>query len=207
MTGCTSRRNDELLMLARVVMVLQEPVRWPHDARPNIRVGRYNQDDPDDVRLLAAADHARAQTVIESLPDRWRTLLSRQFRGGRDLSGGQWQRIAVARGLFRDAPLLIWDEPTAPLDAKAEHAVYESLQRVAVGRTVILITHRLASVRDVDRIFVLDRGRIIEDGTHGELMAKNGEYAALYSLQAQMYVESGHPGRTPEVDPGLPVNN
>lgn len=171
----------------RVVMVLQHPVRWPHDARANIRVGRHGKDDPDDRALRAAADLAAATEVIDGLPKGWDTLLSTEFRGGHELSGGQWQRLAVARGLFRDGPLLIWDEPTAALDAKAEYAVYETLRRIAGGRTVILITHRLASVRNADRICLLHEGRIAEQGTHDELLAADGRYADLYALQARMH--------------------
>lgn len=177
----------------RVAMVLQDPIRWPRSARDNVRLGRFERDDPDDRHLLQAAAQARAADVIETLPDKWRTLLSRQFRGGHDLSTGQWQRLAVARGLYRDAPLVIWDEPTAPLDAKAEHAVYESLRQLAENRTVILITHRLASVRNADRIFFLDKGRLVEEGGHRELLARNGRYAELYRLQARLHRDQTEP--------------
>jgi ATP-binding cassette, subfamily B, bacterial len=124
---------------------------------------------------------------VDGLPSKWDTLLSTYFRDGPDLSGGQWRRLAVARGLFRDAPVLIWDEPTAPLDARAEFAVYESLRRLASGRTVILITHRLASVRNCDQIYLLHDGELAEHGTHPELLAKGGRYAELHTLQEQMY--------------------
>lgn len=171
----------------RVMMVQQDPVRWPNDARHNIRVGRHTRVDPDDAALHRAAARSGADQVVAGLPHGWRTLLSKYFHDGHDLSGGQWQRFAVARGLFRDGPLLIWDEPTAPLDARAEHAVYESLRRLARGRTVVLITHRLASVRNADRIYLLHEGRIAEQGTHRELLAAGGRYAELYALQARMY--------------------
>lgn len=171
----------------RLVMVLQDPIQWPHTARANIRVGRHDRDDPGDVALHDAAEQACAHEVVAGLPHGWDTLLSKYFRDGQELSGGQWQRLAVARGLFRDAPLLIWDEPTAPLDAKAEYAVYESLRRIASGRTVILITHRLASVRNADQIYLLHDGALIEQGTHPELLAAAGRYADMYALQTQMY--------------------
>jgi ABC-type multidrug transport system fused ATPase/permease subunit len=174
----------------RVGMVAQEPVRWPHDARTNVRLGRPGRADPDDVALRAAAAFAGADEVVADLPDGWNSLLSKYFRGGTELSGGQWQRIAVARGLFRDARLLVLDEPTAALDAKAEWAVYESLRRLAVGRTVVLITHRLGSVRNADRIYLLHRGAVAEQGTHDELMTAGGRYAELYRLQADMYAPS-----------------
>jgi len=184
--GVDTRTLSPASLSARVAMVLQHPLRWPRSARANVRLGRHDREDANDAALVAAAREARAHEVVERLPQGWDTLLSRYFRGGVDLSGGQWQRLAVARGLFRDAPLVIWDEPTAPLDAKAEHAVFESLRRLARGRTVVLITHRLASVRDVDRICLLERGRIVEQGRHADLLRAGGPYAELYRLQARL---------------------
>ena len=169
------------------MMVMQNPIRWPHTARANVRAGRHDRVDPDDRALLAAAALAGADSVVAGLPAGWDTLLSAYYRDGVDLSGGQWQRLAVARGLFRDAPLLIWDEPTAPLDARAEYAVYESLRRLARDRTVVLITHRLASIRHADRIYLLHAGALVEEGTHDELIAVSGRYAEMYALQERMY--------------------
>jgi ATP-binding cassette subfamily B protein len=185
--GIDSRSLDPASLADRVTMVLQHPVRWPRSARHNVRIGRHSRADADGSALASAARESRAQEVIDGLRDGWDTLLTRQFRGGVDLSGGQWQRLAVARGLYRDAPLVIWDEPTAPLDAKAEQAVYELLRGLARGRTVVLITHRLASVRDADRIVFLDKGRIVEQGRHEELLAANGRYAELYRLQTTLH--------------------
>jgi ATP-binding cassette, subfamily B, bacterial len=178
---------DPLSLADRVVMVQQQPIRWPRSAKDNVRLGRHTRIDPNADALFAAARGSRALEVIEGLPEGWQTLLSREFKGGQDLSAGQWQRLAVARGLYRDAPVVIWDEPTAPLDAKAEHAVYESLRKLASDRTVILITHRLASIRNADRIFFLDRGMLIEQGNHDELLRLNGRYAELYRLQTQLH--------------------
>ncbi|MGH3984470.1 MAG: ATP-binding cassette domain-containing protein, partial [Pseudonocardiaceae bacterium] len=150
----------------------------------NIRIGRLERPDPDGNVLAAAAADSGADTVVAELPDGWNSVLSREFQNGCDLSGGQWQRISVARGLYRDAPLLVADEPTAAMDARAEHAVFRSLQslsragaavsngeRQGATRTTVLITHRLANIRHADQIIVLDHGRITEQGTHGELMA------------------------------------
>ena len=137
--------------------------------------------------LHAAAAVAGADEVIAGLPHGYRTLLDRRFKDGHELSGGQWQRIAVARGFHRDARLLICDEPTAALDARAEHALFERIRGHADGRTVLLITHRLASVRYADRIYVLDHGKVTEQGDHDQLMALNGLYAELYTLQASAY--------------------
>lgn len=178
---------DPFSLADRVVMVQQQPIRWPRSARDNVRLGRHTRADPHGDALIQAAQQAHAREVIERLPQGWETLLSREFKGGHDLSAGEWQRLAVARGLYRDAPVVIWDEPTAPLDAKAEYAVYESLRKLAVDRTVILITHRLASIRNADRILFLERGRLVEQGTHGELLRINGRYAELYRLQTQLH--------------------
>jgi ATP-binding cassette subfamily B protein len=178
---------DPVSLADRVVMVQQQPIHWPRSAKDNVRLGRHTRVDPNSDALIEAAKGSRALEVIEGLPQGWETLLSREFKGGQDLSAGQWQRLAVARGLYRDAPVVIWDEPTAPLDAKAEHAVYESLRKLASNRTVILITHRLASIRNADRIFFLDRGMLIEQGDHDELLQMNGRYAELYRLQTRLH--------------------
>ena len=175
----------------RVGLVSQSPLRWPHDVRTNVRIGRHDRSDPRDEWLRAVAGWSGADQVVAGLPAGWTCMLSRHFRGGTELSGGQWQRLAVARGLFRDARVLVLDEPTAALDAKAEVAVYESLRRLAAGRTVVLITHRLASVRDADMIYLLDQGKLAEQGTHDQLMAEDGRYAELYRLQAEMYAPDG----------------
>ena len=185
--GIDTRTMDPASLADRVTMVLQHPVRWPRSARHNVRIGRHARADADGSALTWAARESRAQEVVDGLRDGWDTMLTRHFRGGVDLSGGQWQRLAVARGLYRDAPLVIWDEPTAPLDAKAEQAVYELLRGLARGRTVVLITHRLASVRDADRIVFLEKGRIVEQGRHEELLAAEGRYAQLYRLQTRLH--------------------
>ena len=174
----------------RISMVLQDPVRWPQSARANVRIGRHVEGHDGEDRLLDAAERSGAMDVIRSLPQGWDTILCREFRGGHDLSAGQWQRLAVARGLYRDAPIVIWDEPTAPLDAKAELAAYEALRRMGAGRTVILITHRLTSVQGADRIILLEQGRLREQGTHKELMARAGPYAHLFAMQMKLHETS-----------------
>jgi ATP-binding cassette, subfamily B, bacterial len=128
-----------------------------------------------------------ADTVIDGLVHGYDTLLARQFKDGAELSGGQWQRIAAARAFYRTAPLLIMDEPTAALDARAEYALFSTLRVHAATRSVLLITHRLASVRQADRIYVLAHGKLAEQGTHEELMALGGQYAELFTLQASQY--------------------
>ena len=170
----------------RVAVVMQEPTRWPLSARHNITIGRYDRD-IDTEQVHGAARAGDAHDFVMELTRQYDTLLSRHFTGGADLSGGQWQRLAVSRAFYRDAPLLICDEPTANLDARAEHAVYLRLRELAAGRTVILITHRMASVREADRIFVLDHGSVVEEGDHAELMSSGGIYAQMYTLQASAY--------------------
>ena len=174
----------------RVAVVLQEPVRWPMSAENNVRIGRLARPDPGSAQRDVAARDSGADTVVAELESGWSTVLSREFQGGRDLSGGQWQRLSVARGLYRDAPLVIADEPTAALDARAEHAVFGTLHGRTGGgaeRITVLVTHRLANVRFADQILVLERGRIIERGRHDELMALRGTYFELFALQARAY--------------------
>jgi ATP-binding cassette, subfamily B, bacterial len=167
----------------RVAVIAQDHANWPLTVRHNITMGR-----PADPGLMArAVTSAGAGAVIESLSHGYDTLLDRQFKNGAELSGGQWQRVAVARGFYRAAPLLIMDEPTAALDARAEYALFSALRQHAHGRTVLIITHRLASARDADRIYVLHQGRVIEQGGHRELMDRGGQYAELYKLQASQY--------------------
>jgi ATP-binding cassette subfamily B protein/ATP-binding cassette subfamily C protein len=166
-----------------IAVIAQDHANWPLTVRHNIAMGRAAQPGP----LAAAAAASGADTVIEKLPHGYDTLLDRQFKNGAELSGGQWQRIAAARGFYRSAPLLIMDEPTAALDARAEYALFSSVRKHAEGRSVLLITHRLASVRHADRIYVLRDGQVIEQGVHAELMEFGGQYAELYTLQASQY--------------------
>jgi ATP-binding cassette subfamily B protein len=169
----------------RIAVIMQDYTRWPMTALENITMGR-----PRDDRLLAMATAAAGtDRVIETFPAGYDTHLDRRFRGGTEPSGGQWQRIAIARGFYRDAALLICDEPTSALDARAEHALFEMIRSHAKGRTVLLITHRLASVRHADRIYVLDRGQVVQHGDHDQLMSAGGLYADLYSLQASAYAQ------------------
>ncbi|GAA4130361.1 ABC transporter ATP-binding protein [Actinomadura keratinilytica] len=172
-----------------IAVVAQDHTHWPMTAADNIALG----DDPDSGSVRRAVEEAAAASgaaeVIAKLPHGLATLLDKRFVDGCELSGGQWQRLAAARGFYRDAPLLICDEPTAALDARAEHRLFEQIRHHAAerGRTVLLITHRLASVRHADRIYVLDGGRVIEEGDHEHLMSLGGLYAELYELQASAY--------------------
>ncbi|MEV6108879.1 ABC transporter ATP-binding protein [Streptomyces sp. NPDC051940] len=178
---------DRRGLASRVAMVAQDFYRWLFTARVNIAIGRPDAD-LDEERLTAAAAYSGADVVIEELPRGWGTLLARGFHGGHQLSGGEWQRIGIARARYRQADVLIVDEPTAALDARAELAVFEQIRALAAtGQTVVLITHRLASVRHADLVHVLHQGRLVESGTPAGLLASGGLYATMYGLQAAQF--------------------
>lgn len=189
---------------ARVACVLQDPLHLPFSALANLTVSTGTLTEADPQRVLDAARAAGADQVVAALPGQWETLLSKRFRGGQELSGGQWAKIAVARGLYKKAPLLLLDEPTASMDPPSEHAVYEAVLRgrLREDQITVLISHRLASVVDCDRIFVFDRGRVTESGSHDSLMALGGAYASMFTLQAGGYrprdtTTGGTPKETP----------
>jgi len=129
-----------------------------------------------------------AEPIIEKLPEKYDTQLGKWFKGGRELSGGQWQKIALARAFMRtNADLLVLDEPTATMDAAAEATIFEHFRELSRGKMTILISHRFSTVRMADQIIVIDKGRIVERGSHEQLMAHDGQYAYLFSLQAEGY--------------------
>ena len=174
---------DPGLLRERIAVIAQDHTHWPMTARQNIIMGRPDHPEAVDAAIASSG----ADEVIAELAHGYDTLLDRRFDGGAELSGGQWQRLAAARGFYRDEPLLICDEPSAALDARAEHALFERIRAHADGRTVLLITHRLASVRHADRVYVLEHGKVVEHGDHASLMASGGLYAELYGLQASAY--------------------
>jgi ATP-binding cassette subfamily B protein len=167
----------------RIGAVYQDFVRYEFTAADNIGLG--DTDRIDDRGGIATSAHAaRAEEFLATLPHGYDTWLSPSFEGGTDLSVGQWQRVALARALFREAPVLVLDEPTAALDPSAERELIQQTKRVFADRSVLVISHRFANVVGADRIHVLDEGRIVETGTHDELVALDGRYAEMYRLQA-----------------------
>jgi ATP-binding cassette subfamily B protein len=170
----------------QVGVIFQDFMRYDLPARENIAAGQIREIGNDE-RLLAAAGRSGANHLIQRFPDGLEQMLGRRFEGGVDLSGGEWQKFALARGYLRDAQLIILDEPTAALDAMAEYEVFRRFTELTEGRMAILISHRFSTVRTCDRIVVLEEGTIREQGTHGQLLARGGRYAVMFELQASSY--------------------
>ena len=171
---------------AAVGVIFQDFVRYHLTASENIAVGRIAER-ADRPRIETAAQRSLADAVIASLPEGYDQTLGRRFKTGTELSGGQWQKVALGRAYMRDAQLLILDEPTAALDARAEFEVFERFKDLTEGKTAVLISHRFSTVRMADRILVLEQGQVEEVGTHQELLANGRRYAELFELQAQGY--------------------
>jgi ATP-binding cassette subfamily B protein len=171
-----------------VAVLFQDFIRYALTGTDNIHLGSTSRDgDLDEVREAARA--AGADEFLSALPEGYETILGPQFGHGVDLSLGQWQRVALARAFYRNAPLVILDEPTASLDARAERDLFDSVRQLYENKTVLLISHRFSTVRTADRIVVLKDGRIVESGSHTALMANNGLYAELFAIQASAFLE------------------
>ena len=167
-------------------VIFQDFVRYNLSAADNIAVGRIAARD-DRARIAQAAKQSLADDVIAKLPAGYEQMIGKRFRNGVELSGGEWQKIAIARAYMREADVLILDEPTAALDARSEFEVFQRFKELSAGRTAILISHRFSSVRMADRILVLADGKVEAAGTHEELMAQPGRYSELFELQAAGY--------------------
>jgi len=191
--GVDLRELDLDELRSRLAVIFQDFVHYQLPVKDNIGFGAVQRMD-DEALLREAAARVGVLERVESLPEGWETPLAREF-GGVDLSGGEWQRIALARTMMaqlgRDADLLILDEPTASLDVRLEHELYEHFADLSRGRTTLLVSHRFSTVRMAERIVLLEEGRVVEDGSHGELMAAGRRYAELFEIQASHYGRTG----------------
>lgn len=180
-------RNTAVADLRKHIgVVFQDYARYHQTARDNIWFGNIELS-PDDLRIERAAKLAGADEVIGRLKNGYDTMLGKWFENGEELSIGEWQKIALARAFLRESQIIVLDEPTSFMDAKAEYEVFERFHRLMKGKTAILISHRLSTVKMVDKIYVLDGGKIVESGTHDELVDHGGKYADLFETQAQYY--------------------
>lgn len=184
--GKDLRDYDIASLRSRIGVIFQDFIRFQFSASDNIGVGEVLQLD-ELPQIKSAAQKSLADTVIDQLPEGYDQMLGKRFKGGVDLSGGQWQKIALGRAYMKSAELLILDEPTSALDARAEHEVFERFSALLEGKSAVLISHRFSTVRMADRILVLQHGEVLELGTHEELIALAGKYAELFDLQAAGY--------------------
>ena len=184
--GVDLRDYDLDGLRAGIGVIFQDFVRYDLSAGDNIAVGRVALRG-DRARIEQAAQLGRADEVVGRLERGYDQMVGRRFKGGVELSGGEWQKVAIARAYMRDAALLILDEPTAALDARAEFEVFQRFKGLSDGRTAVLISHRFSSVRMADRIVVIEGGRVLEEGTHAALLARGARYAELFELQAAGY--------------------
>lgn len=186
--GADMATIDPVAWRRRCAAVLQEFVHYHLTARENVLLGDPGRDP---AAVCVATRASGADHVLADLPQGAQTPLGSGYAGARDLSGGQWQKLALARAYLRDATLLVLDEPASALDALAEQEVYREFATAAGGRTAVLVSHRLGSARLADRVVVLREGRVVEEGTHASLLARGGTYAQLYQAQAAWYGEGG----------------
>jgi ATP-binding cassette subfamily B protein len=184
--GVDLREYDVEDLRHEIGVIFQDYLRYDLLVRENIGFGRL-ESLTDQERIETAARKSLAQGVIDRLPNQYDQMVGRRFEGGVDLSGGEWQKFALARAYMRDAQLLILDEPTATLDARAEYEVFQRFADLTRGRMAVLISHRFSTVRMADRILVLADGAVREQGTHEQLVALGGQYAELFELQAAGY--------------------
>jgi ATP-binding cassette, subfamily B, bacterial len=184
--GCDLRHLDAEAWRRHIAVIFQDFIQYDLSAADNIGFGQVDALD-DAGRIAAAAERGGAASVIARFAAGYHTVLGRRFEQGTQISGGEWQRVALARAFMRDAPILVLDEPTASLDARAEAEVVRRFRELTRDRIVLLISHRFSTIRLADRIYVLDKGRVVESGDHEELMCCGGRYAELFQLQAAGY--------------------
>ncbi|MBC8111357.1 MAG: ABC transporter ATP-binding protein [Verrucomicrobia bacterium] len=184
--GYDLREYDLVELQKNTGVIFQDYIRLLLTASINIAVGDIAERE-NAVRIEQSATQSLANMVIEKLPEKYNQILGRHFKGGVDLSGGEWQKIALARAYMREAQLLILDEPTSALDARAEYEVFQRFAELTQGKSAVLISHRFSTVRMANRILVLEKGEMLEIGSHESLMEQNGKYAELFNLQAKGY--------------------
>src|SRR5664280_2676669 len=184
--GFDLREYDLADLHAEIGVIFQDFMRYEMTARENIEVGRIEVPHSQE-EIEYAAEKSLASEVVARLEGGYDQMLGRRFEGGVDLSGGEWQKLALARAYLRDAQLLILDEPTAALDARSEYEVFERFAELTEGKMALFISHRFSTVRMADRIVVLADGQIAEDGSHEQLIALGGSYAAMFEMQAASY--------------------
>jgi ATP-binding cassette subfamily B protein len=184
--GIDLRQFETKALRNEIAIIFQDYAQYHLTARENIWFGNTTLP-PDHERVLAAARRAGADDVISALPYGYETILGKRFEHGEELSIGEWQKVALARAFMRDAQIIVLDEPTSSMDAKAEYEAFQNFRQLASGRTAILISHRFSTVRMADRIYVLKHGSVIEGGSHEELLNRQGVYADLFEKQARSY--------------------
>ncbi|MBA3825386.1 MAG: ABC transporter ATP-binding protein [Ktedonobacterales bacterium] len=184
--GYNIKEYDLDALRGQIGVIFQDYVTYFMTASRNIGIGRIEAVN-DTARITASATKSGANSVIAKLPENYDTMLGKWFDKGQQLSGGEWQKIALARAFMRDAQLLILDEPTSSLDPQAEYDVFSRFRELTLGKSAIFISHRFSTVRLANRIIVLENGGVLEEGTHAELLALGGRYAELFSLQAEAY--------------------
>ena len=170
----------------QVGVLFQDFIKYQFTFKENVYYGKLDEKNNEDL-LKTAITKSGADKYLDSLPDGINQVVGKMFDGGIDLSGGQWQKLALARAFFRNAPILILDEPTSAIDAKAEYEIFENVQKLQKDKTVLIISHRFSTVRNADRILVLEEGKFIEEGSHEKLMKEKGLYAELFEIQAKGY--------------------